>query len=197
MKVYDAVGQEKTLDWLTKYYGQAIATLAPADEDAYRVVRIDENKTGQTSVKVRVLDEHGSPSDVAVSFAWAGAPKQKPGCRTQPTDNFIVQYTDGGYTSFAYGKDVYFLPPDHGYHRLWICRPGVPGVSGTSSDIVYGGMLAGTNHHHLDFVFQLVKGDTTTDPEPPPVSDPDDSEIVLELKDISATLARLASHLGA
>jgi hypothetical protein len=189
IRIYDSNGQEQDWQWLASKYGDVVVDVADGDS-AFRLVRIDEVTNGNSACKVRVLNAEGTPSQNYVAQHWPGAPQQIDGCKTQPERRFIYQQTDGnGYTAFAYGGGSYYWPPDTGAYIYWVCSPSLP------SDSVSGlGMLSGTNHHHLDLVFQIVEAEQPTEPQSPIV---DDCEIMASLKSLHDKIDWLSTHLGA
>ena len=192
IEIIDSKGNPQTMEWLIEHYGDPFHSKLLDDEKGFHVYRIQANETGESSIKIDVRNEEGQPNDNQVAFWWKDAPKQSPGCATQPYDRFIHQGTGSdGLTSFALGPGAYYLPPDNGYHKIWVC-------SSLPSDVVNAGMLANTNHHHLDFWFGIHEGEGTVDPEPDPDPDlPQDDEIKSILIAIYDELKKLRQHLGA
>ena len=190
MKIYDRAGNERDWNWLTEKYGDVQITPAPTGK-AFRIVRIEENpQEGNSSCKIRVLDEQGNPSQNYAAQHWPDAPQQPEGCATRTHDNFVPQLTDAnGYTAYAYGSDSNYMPPGGGAYTYWIC-------SSLPSDSISGlGLRGMTNHEHLDLVFAIVDGAT-----PPPPHDLEERVELLEswikeLRTIMQLQAELAINL--
>jgi len=140
-----------------------------------------------SSIFVRVLDKDGNPVVGAlVAFSWPDAP---PAPGSGWTEKCVSGYTkDDGFASFAMGGGAYYFPPNRGPHQVWIWGPG-------TSEIVRGlGMIGGTNHRHLDVVFQEAGGTP-----PPPPDDPDvaaaRAEIHAALLEMDASITHLEAAL--
>jgi len=132
LKIYDNDGNEKDWAWAKAKYNVAIEP-HPL-EWAYRVIELRE-KIGPSSVDVWVQDSDGSPSiGNGVAFHWPDGEHQ--------------EHTDtNGKAGFAYGPGAYYTPPTCGPHWLY--------VNTAASEVARClGMLAGTNHAHLNITFR-------------------------------------------
>lgn len=192
MRIYDKNGHEQSPAWLYREFGSVQAIVEPGhDRTAYHVAEVHEVDDLQTMGKrrpeapatliVAVRDADGAPVEgVDVVFSWPDAPPLPEGGHLRKG---VVGATNAeGHAGFAMGPGAYYDPKAaQGPHQVWIYGPGQsPRLAGL-------GMVAGTNHRHLDVVFQL--GDA---PEPPP---PDPDQIRELLAESNAHLARAGKEL--
>jgi len=188
-KVYDLDGTEKDWDWVTEVYGAEykVAEVSPG-EQVYRLVEAVEREGAATQI-VTVLDENGEPkANVPVARFWPGAPELSPKPASPWKNKAVVGKTNsGGDVGFGMGRGDYITHPGAGVSAVWVADPEIP------SDLVDKlGMIAGTNHRHLDFVFQV--GTESTGGAPTPGSGTSD-DIEQRLSAVESRVEELASTL--
>ncbi len=145
LRVFDMDGQEQTLEWAVEKYG---VRLDLYDGRGWHCSQMKE-RSGPASVDIYLYEEDGKPAQgIKVEFFWPGGSQEK------------LTEVDGK-VGFAYGPGS------------WITNPAVGGphwivVNGgeTSDDVSRLGMLAGTNHDHLDLSFRMgvLEEPTPVDP---------------------------------
>jgi len=136
--VYDMHGNLRDMDWVAQTYGSWIERATPgADGSVFRIVQLREIE-GPVTIKVWVKDSSGNPwLGVSVRCSWPGE-----GEEIKSTEE------DGTVSLCAMGD--YINPWGSGGARSMEVLDG-------ASDIARAlGMLGGTNHRHLDVVFQLM-----------------------------------------
>lgn len=180
MRIYDKNGQEQTLTWLYHNFGP-LEVLDPTDTPSYIVTELrvnDDPDPGSnptpphliarprrilapSSTFCLVLDEDGAPLPGIQTVFWYDTAPTLPGAGWHEQGD-VGLTKDDGYASFAMGGGAYYDPSStKGPHDLWIYGP-------NTSQMISGlGMIAGTNHRHLDVTFQRQ------DPNMPPYEDPD------------------------
>lgn len=172
LTIYDKEGNEKDWDWLVARFGDVTISQSQA-EQAYRVTALRE-KEGPASLVVKLLDENGNPVvKVPVVRFWPSAPElpQWEGLPERWRNKGVSGRTnDEGDIGFGMGGGDYYWPDQgqKGASGVWAGEPG------WGSDFVLGlGMLAATNHIHLDVEFQRMIGDpgNGNGGEPPAGSD--------------------------
>jgi len=132
LKVYDMYGVQRTYQWAVNKYGVRVEQRSGW---GYHCVELREI-TGAASLDVWVYQANGLPAaNVRVEFHWPG--------------DMAVRYTEAsGKAGFGYGPDS------------WIWDPAVGGPHwlvvdwGTCDAVRRLGMLAMTNHHHLDVSYR-------------------------------------------
>lgn len=205
MLIYDALGNEQTPAWLEQKYGAVTVHLAPAGP-AWRVYALveDADYPGDTpdtsfpnwwviplplataAIVVKALNKDTAAlPGIPVARYWPGAPDLPPDRRHWQNKGVVGWTNVDGDTGFGMGPGDYYTPPtQHGATWVWIAQPGV------NTEAVAGlGMLAGTNHSHMNAVF-------IWDPaiEPPPPTEPSLLAIVSHIDD---TLAQILELLAA
>jgi hypothetical protein len=191
--------------WLEATYGP-VAVDQSQESKAYRVVELWE-KLGEASLTVRLEDENGNPLvDIPVVFWFSTAP-QLPEWTPPPekwrTNGEQGRSNQNGDVGFGMGGGAYYFPPNKGPHAVWVGEPGV------GTDFVSGlGMLGGTNHNHVEPVFQRLRGEGPLEPleplEPPEPSEPSESPepgtewatLFAKLDKLIASVEELRSHLS-
>ena len=153
-KVIDFDYQERDFEYAKSKYGVAFrrAEVAPGQK-VYRLVELWE-KTGNTALIAKVLDEDGNPlENVEVTFYWPDAPEFPYPSEHDWHSNFTVGLTNanGDGSGGSMGPGAYHGESEGGPHAVWVHDPDIP------SDICEKlGMLAGTFHDHLDQKFKLM-----------------------------------------
>lgn len=144
-----------TLTWLKDIYGIQL-TRAPAAEVSkagavYRLVEYAERE-GPVAIEVWVVDEAGAKlPNTKVTFCYP-AVKGSGNALTCSANKVAVKVKAQGHADFTMTGSGYTKCGQPGPYAAWIDEPGVP------SDRVYGlGMLGGTNHRHINLLFQRVK----------------------------------------
>ena len=208
MLIYDALGNLKTLDWLRAKYGNVEAHTLPTTGPCWRVFALVEDadypghkptarpswwpKPAATAALVaKTLSADGDPAaEVPVARYWPDAPILPPAqAHWQPRG--VIGYTNTqGDTGFGMGNGDYYTPPQQaGVSWIWVAQPDQAPAkyAGVASEAVSGlGMLAGTNHSHINVVFRYDSGHE----EPPP-----DDELIALLRIINANVARIAQEM--
>jgi len=207
MILYDRHGNPRTWQWLVSQFGP-LEVVMPDIPPAYQLIAIHERDDIQpntahtdaaatprtcagTSVIVTVLDADDHPVDqLPVCWSWPDAPALDD---SGWLPRGVVGHTNSnGHVGFPMGGGAYYTPPSRGPHQVWIKGP-------NQSCLVDGlGMIAGTNHRHLDLTFQQVPSEPTEPPIEPPPQDPTITvikEIRLRLADIDHLLETYLDHL--
>lgn len=131
--VYDMYGERQSYSWAVQKYGVRVEHVQGS---AYHCVELRE-RTGPASIDVYVYDRYGQPAvGVAVEFHWPGGED--------------VKLTEAsGRAGFAYGPGSWITDPSVGGPHWLIV------LNESSCDLVSRlGMLAGTNHDHLDVTYK-------------------------------------------
>ena len=140
MKIFDRNGNERSWTWLIEEFGD-VQIHKSASTSAFRVDRLVE-VVGPTSLTVTLLAENSGQ----VAFSWPDATP------VQGSEWFDRAETGNvnpdGAVGFGMGQGAYYDPKvQGGPHSVWVWS--------NHSDIVTGlGMVAGTNHRHLDVAFE-------------------------------------------
>lgn len=191
MLIFDALGNEKTQAWLDQKYGNVQHYPLPPGP-AWRLFALceDADETEATPAKtlpwwpatqataaivVKTLADNGSPlPGVPVARYWPGAPDLPPDRRHWQNKGVVGWTNVDGDTGFGMGPGDYYNPPaQEGASWAWIAQADV------NTEAVAGlGMLAGTNHSHMNAVFTWDPGD-----EPPPPPDDDLLAIARSIRD--------------
>ena len=194
IRVYDAGGNERDWAWVVEQYGPLEITEAEpvvAADGQTKVIRLVElrEKFGPATCVVKVLKVDGSPM-VGVNSAWhySTAPdlgdwKQVALSVWEPNADFGPT-NDNGDVGHAMSEDSTYYPDrvEIGPYTTWILS------SKLTSDLYRGiGCKAGTEHGHLDAVFQVV----IIQDDPGPV-DPEPGD---DLKAVVQELARIGDVL--
>lgn len=122
---------------------------------------------GYSTFLFAVLDKDNKPArSEKVVFSWPGAP-DCPGCGWDGT-GLVGEVKESGCAEHPMGTGAYYWPDkgEIGPHKAWVY-----GV-GRSSYIEGLGMIAATNHHHVDVVAREVVSPVVPEPEPEPEPDP-------------------------
>jgi len=156
LQVTDLDGQARDYAWVQSFYGSEIQRADPGPNgQVFRIVKIIERKGPAVNV-IQVLNPDGSPMDQqTVARYWPGAPQQlEVAMASRWREQGISGLTNGdGEMGFALGRGDYITAPGQGVSAMWVAHPSIP------SDFANKlGMIAGTEHQRLDFVFQLVGG---------------------------------------
>ena len=122
---------------------------------AYRLVAFVERE-GPSNIDVLVVNEQAQPmAGVPVAFYFSSAPDPSRADEWYP--NKVTGVTGAnGIIGFALAPSAY-LPScgSGGPHAIWVSEPGATPDTTVPSDLADAlGMLGGTNHRHLDLIFQ-------------------------------------------
>jgi len=202
MLIYDALGNLKTLAWLQAKYGQVQAETLPTTGPCWRLFALVEDAdyserersarplpppwfptpAATAALVAKTLTQDGGPAaEVPVARYWPDAPILPPHqAHWQPRG--VIGYTNvEGDTGFGMGNGDYYTPPlQEGASWMWVAQPDV------ASEAIAGlGMLAGTNHAHMNAVFQFDPGT----PDPPP------DELIDVVRRIEALVRQIAEGL--
>lgn len=170
--VYDQNGNEQSWGWLVTNFGPvAVERSAAAGGQVFRIVELRDSE-GPAVLNVTVRGADSQPlAGVNVARYWPDAPQlpdwPPPISRWQPRGVFGETKPDGTI-GFGIGRGDYYWPPKGGVSAVWVADARGP------SDMMTGlGMLGGTNHRHVDVVYQLVDameddGDDDGDDVQPP-----------------------------
>ena len=153
------------LAFVTSEYGSSVrrADDGGGARTVYRLVAFVE-RVGPANIDVLVVDRAGDiVTGVPVAFYWPDAPDA-----SRPDEWYAVKITTptgaDGVAGFALGSGAYLSCCGcGGPHAIWVSEPGPAPDTTIPSDLADRlGMLGGTNHRHLDLIFQRV------DPPPGP-----------------------------
>jgi len=147
--------------WVTTEYGSEVSRADAAWVDqsgvAYRLVAFVE-RVGPSNIDVFVVDEVGAPLvDIPVAFYYDSL--RTP---SRPDEWYPVKVegtTDvTGRVGFALGGGAYLdACGAGGPHAIWVSEPGAAPDTTVASDLADRlGMLGGTEHRHLDLLFQRL-----------------------------------------
>jgi len=194
IKVVDLEYKERDFEYAKSKYGVAFrrAKVAPGQK-VYRLTELWE-KTGGSALITQVLNEDGSPmANVDVAFYWPDAPDPSPPAYSHDWyRNFVHGPTNiNGDVGPGMGTGAYHGEGEGGPHAVWVRDPNIP------SDICEKlGMLAGTNHDHLDQKFRLMVAEGEQ-PVTPPVTPPteDLAALVQEMQSLKERVAKLEAKL--
>jgi len=184
--VVDHNGRERDWGWLVTTFGEVRLERAEAAEGqarAYRVARLEAVGGPSVSI-VKVIDQKGSAlAGIQVARHWPDAPELPylPAPASLWRRHGILGTTGAqGEVGFVMGVGDEYRLPDTGASAIWVADPGGP------SDLVRGiGTLAGTDHLHLNILFQCNQ-ERPPEPAPPPPDPPayDQWEIVFDKLDL-------------
>jgi hypothetical protein len=188
IKIYDfdhGPGDIETVDWqwIRDTFGD-VGILPIEKKSGFTVQKGDvvykldylDARVGDANIIINVRDEDGEPiQGETVMFGWPDAPAHgyadKPSNWTEtgkPGDT-----NEKGDVGPGLGKGAYYSPAhgERGPHFVWIWdRP---------SDYVDGlGMIAGTNHAHVNLGYRAVKWGEEEPPPPPPPPTPEPGDRV-------------------
>ena len=114
-----------------------------------------------------------------VAWYWPDAPIDPTAGWLGRADTADTRTGDRGTVDLCMGRGAYYTPPAGGPHAVWIHG------ADENSDMIQGlGMLAGTNHTHLDISF------TWADPTTP-------DDLLTVARDIRAIAAKILETLPA
>ncbi|HYN89790.1 MAG TPA: carboxypeptidase-like regulatory domain-containing protein, partial [Ardenticatenaceae bacterium] len=184
IRVYDLSGQRRDLAWVASVYG-AVIERSPADggSPVWRVVEIHERE-GPAVQLVKTLDGDGNPqAGVPVVRHWPGAPPL-PSTPASPwrREGVIGETNADGDVGFGLGRGDYITGPGQGVSAVWVAHPT------QRSDLADKlGMIAGTNHRRLDFVFRLMGGNP---PAPAPTATPAPGSTAVPSRPYSGSMQR-------
>lgn len=183
-KIFDKEGQERDWAWLIARFGDVTISQSTY-EQVYRLVEIREQE-GPAALIPSLLDEEGQPvPGVQVIRYWPGAPELPvwdPPPERWKNRGVHGKTNDEGHIGFGMGGgDYYDSQTETGASSIWV------GELGWGSDCIHGlGMLAATNHIHLNPTFQRQEGGGNGNGEPPVEGD--------ALERIAAALEYIASR---
>jgi len=149
------------MDWVASEYGttfqRASADAIEASGQGFRLIALVERE-GPSNLDVFVVDEAGAPlSGIPVAFYFSTAPDT-----SRPDEWYPVKVTGmteaSGRVGFALTASAYLdTCGGGGPHAIWISQPDSEPDTTVPSDLVDAlGMLGGTNHRHLDLLFQRM-----------------------------------------
>lgn len=145
--------------WVATEYGSEGRRADPARVAVagvvYRLVEIAE-RVGPSNIDVFVVDRDGAPLEgIVVAFTWPDAPELSRPDEWYPRKVTSTTGSDGR-VGFALGGGAYISGCGAGGpHAIWVSMPGAIPDASVPSDLADRlGMLGGTNHRHLDLMFQ-------------------------------------------
>jgi hypothetical protein len=153
-RIFDQQGQEQDWDWLVAHFGAVDLRRAPATQGyAHRIVKLQDAEGSAIQV-VNVRSHDGHPIEgVRVVRSWPDAPSLPawaPPASTWRSQGVYGQTNGNGDIGYGMGHGEYYDPPNAGPGAVWVADPSGP------SDLISGlGMLANSDHRHLDIYFQL------------------------------------------
>jgi hypothetical protein len=193
LTIYDKYGRTRSLAWLRNEFGR-VEIESPDRPEApyYEIVELRESDDlpagapddastraveARASILVTVLDGAGRPvPGIPVAWWWPDAPEAR---EIGWGDHGVTGATgEEGTVGHPMGGGAYYDPRvAQGPHCVWIAGEG-------RSQMIAGlGMIAGTNHRHLDVTFR----ETTPQPQPPgPQPGPDLGHLLLTAQQAQA-----------
>ena len=200
IKVFDANGAERDWQWVLDEFGPLDLRLADPvtmPDGSQQVIRLVEvrEQFGPTSCNVHLFDINGQPIEGAGAAWWYSTAPALPS--VSPPTSLWEPRGDIGFTNvegvvgFAMSADGYYDPAHQiGPYGAWFLTAEHP------SDGLFGlGMIAGTDHRHLNLWFQIVQVDDPEPPEPPEEPGEDLGAVVAELAGIKFALEELVAWL--
>jgi hypothetical protein len=195
LKIYDVFGAVQTEAWLVLHYGPLVVwpaiagpgwrvtelredrdvnpgMVARARDVRAAVFGVEELERGGLNVAACIIVKHlmyGLPVDqLRAAWYWRDAPFDANGGPVGGLpagmfpDRCVFGQTNGnGDVGHPMGGGAYYFPPAMGPHAVWVYGKLV------NSDVVYGlGMIGGTNHNHINVVYEW--SDDVPPPPPPP-----------------------------
>jgi hypothetical protein len=151
LEIYDCDGEISTTWWLTSTFGAVSWTTSPSDTVRLSALWSCCGDCPAVHV-VHVEDEAGNPVEGApVILHWLQGPWLPAEYYNCGQMRGVVGYTnENGDVGFGLGPGAYYQPPAGGPHIVWI---------GNSSGCLSGiGMLAFTNHEHVDSGWIVAAG---------------------------------------
>lgn len=150
-EIHDCTGAITNTHWLTTTFGAVSWSSSPG---AYvrRILPCCPGPAARTGgncpavLVAHVEDDEGRPlENVTVVLHWPDAPILPLELRACGLDRGVYGPTNlNGDIGFGLGPGAYYWPPAGGPHTIWI-------PTGQDSPCLFGlGMLAATNHEHLD-----------------------------------------------
>lgn len=151
--------------WVASEYGSTVTRVDDAGAVAYRLVALVERE-GPSNIDVLVVDDSAAPVvGVPVAFYFSSAPES-----SRPDEWYPVKVTSNtgsnGVAGFALAPSAYLSCCGcGGPHAVWVSEAGAMPDTSVPSDLADKlGMLGGTNHRHLELIFQrTVAGETPSD----------------------------------
>jgi hypothetical protein len=208
IKVYDWEGNQRDLAYLKGKYGDfVIHPAASGGGPVYKIAVLREKVNTAASLVVRVTDEQDAPWEgVRVAWYWPDAPQDAnagplggvpPALRPNRCVTGVTN--PSGDTGFGMGTGAYYWPDlgQIGPHATWI-----HGAS-TRSDVIFGlGMVAATNHDHVDVEFRRFEedaddGDDDDDGNGDDNGDDGDETPPCPTEEIEAELAKIEAAMAA
>ena len=169
--IYDYDGNVVDQAWLANEFGPvAWAPVEPWDNKdiTYRLTELHA-QCDYATLKVCVEDANGNPiNGVSVVRYWPGAPALPDfsDLTYQWTSLGVYGPTEGeGCIGFGMGAGDYYYPSEG---QIGASSVYVADVNGPSDMMIGLGMIAATNHCHLDTVFQAVSDELPEPPTPTP-----------------------------
>lgn len=187
VQVVDFQGNVTTWDWLVATFGPYVQVTAGATTGKRWRVKQLRARDGYAALVAVTEAQPGTK----VARHWPDASELPSTVQPQNYRRGVWDVTKSDATiGFPMGTGDYYWPNDpasRGVSALWVAE-GVP------SDTVSGlGMLGGTNHQHLDVVFELVDGSEPEPPEPP--SDEFQKAVMAALSSIYLMLREISGKM--
>jgi len=189
VRIYDRDGVEQSEKWLVAKYGEVSWDevvvgwgLVEIREDADAGVK--RSPEAAATLMVKVLNEAGEPVEgVEVARWWPdpGLPMLPVELQTYRQQGVHGPTNGNGDVGFGMGSGDAYWPPSGGASEIWL-----PGRSARMCGL---GWLAGTNHSHLNLVFQWR--------EKPPPGDCPVEEILAVVGKAEGRLKRVMGDLQA
>lgn len=198
--IWDALGNERDREWLAGKYGLvdlaggsetgehwAVAALVEEADYPPEAERVGFGgkpalPDAGAAILVACRDELGLPVvGVTVVRYWPGAPELPEALRYWQSRGVYGATNGEGNIGFGMGPGDYYSPPaQYGATWVWVNDPDRESVAVTGL-----GMLAGTNHDHINVIYTVKGGEP---PEPP------EDEVLSLLRQILAELTRLRRY---
>jgi hypothetical protein len=143
--------------WVASEHGSTLTRTTDTSATFYRLVAFVERE-GPSNIDVLVVGPDASPlTGIPVAFYYSTAPETSRSDEWYPVKVTGTTGTDG-IAGFAIGTGAYYGCGEGGPHAIWVSEPGPAGDTTVPSDLAdHLGMIAGTNHRHLELIFQRVE----------------------------------------
>jgi hypothetical protein len=137
---------ERDWAWLEEEFGAVVLERG----NGAASVRMLRGVKDDSTLVAYVVDAEGTPrAGVPVVFHWPDAPDLEPeeyGCGL--TQGVVGKTKVTGEVGFGMGSGAWYSPPNGGPHTVWVAVEGADCLRGM-------GMLLGTNHDHVNSVWEI------------------------------------------
>ena len=144
VEVIGCDGEPQDWAWLIEHFGAVSVEHGPGPQ----LVSVSCDLSGIAALIISVEHADGTPAqDEIVIRYWPGAPELPDELKGWYDQGVYGPTNETGSIGFGLGHGDYYFPPAGGASSVWV-HPG--------GDVIHGlGMLAGTNHYHLNLRFRV------------------------------------------